>query len=821
MKRSGHKRQLASSAVAGLVILTVVCVGSGQDSTEKRNRVRDYENLVQGWMSTLADEPPQPEIPITRSMSGQQVHIAKMLNQLQSTSPNVEGVGLLASLNLWLAERAIERASIPEKNHNYQFLAALRLQIPQGSPDVDVIVLGDKSNGKAKACFTLEYYRHNRDVIRGAYPENKYEVKLNEPWLNFTRLSPLGPETPRVADPVRRISGPIINSRDDLKQHLENSGTPIHKQPMNPPSDHPIKLEYNREQLDKDLSGLKAIAKSIVDYEEQVQGSSNQIGGIALGARLEFAEQEPTALYVSSGKLYAQIANEDLEVEGLDPVEFAVLLRSTVLAGEPPVLSIGSEPSQRQGYQKVTYIGAIRNCSVGAAMLKADVKLKGLLQGIGMGPGGSSAGSAHELLWSFPDARGVRSVRMWLTGRKVRLERQGNRLVTTSPGLILHYEMLLRDQPVKYPELDEAVEKFNKQWPLVAEEIPEFRQLESLALASALARWVGESRCFVAPELWMLPFDFSPTPGYVPAYFDITGQGLVSISGGVSLLGDAPQINLGLMSPFVINQAIGFKSERGTATLLWLGAFIVLGFGLPVLALDRLRKARISGLSGRTRFIAALRIWLSCSLLTGLIYLVLSEFLTPGLIGSFNAEFVSLIAVLVVPACLLHRTLSKQLKAFGHEAEFGTTMLWLGFPSLGLCVAISLATMSAAINTLLLSSIEPSSTLIRVCNLIAAPANLLGRPLASEGVEQQGMHLLPRSILSSTRYRFYIPDEFHRVDVRGLAMNQLINMSPEIEIPILDESSGPLGSTVSLLKVAGPGFVSKHPVFSVDGKPPY
>ena len=806
---------------------------------------RSYQSLLSDTMQALGDDASAPEVRVAVPMKGESRRakgIYRQAEMLGQTTP-LDGIGIIAGLQLWVAERVIEQEGKSLLLHNYQQVTAWRAQLPERSAGRDVAMLADKETGELVACFTSEFWKGHRDVIRAAYPQDRYEYKVeSEPYINYTHLPPLDePRRPteEQRQGLRKSFGPVVDTLDDfVDQTWAHPLSPPPPAPQaeaergpgmtNPYPDGPkpkdsVDLRYTRGMMERDLKGMRALAQAILAYEEarRAAGGSGEVGGVALEGGVRFpAGATPAALYAARGRLYARAGGRDLLVDGVDPAEFAVFLRGTVLAGRAPQISIGTEPSGRAGYQRVSYSGGIRNTAVGEALLRADLKLKGVLAGIGMGAGGRKVGRTQEFLWSFPDPAGLRWVRLWLTGGEASMSLDGGRLYAATPRMRLNYELGVRDRAVRDPEVDRFVEEFNQRWPEVAADVPEFRRLEGLALAAALAHWVADSECVVSPELWVVPFARGRTPEYVPAYLGVAGPGLIG-SGGVSLHGEGgPRPSLGAVLAYAAARVVPDAEEdpagsAGLAALVFVG---LLASGLlPALfirrALPVLRRRRLFALS--------LKIWVSA---LALLWLADAAVSAPagGLLGPFDSEFLCLLALLALPLALLHLLIRRELRRAGGGRLSGAAV-WLGLPAAGLCAALALAALAAAANLLLLSGGGVSAWRLRAANVLAAPLEVAARPWMAQS--REGLHLLPESLSLATRYRFYLPAEGEGFDARGLVLGQwmesLTGEGHATTLPSPDSSFGPPGSPLALRVVRGPGFTSKRMVLSVTGEPPY
>ena len=856
-------RSLLLLAFLTLLIGTVLWPFSSVKAVDEDKRLDNTRNLLSGWMATLADEPPRQEKPAPPGV------IQEVASLEKNAGPLGGAANLASGLLLWMAERAIEEGEHPTQAQNYHFLLGMREQIPQGGPGVDVVVLGDKESGRAMVCFTLDYYRSQHEEIRKQYPEEKYNVmQSNSPWLNFNHLSPVADSTPVARDSYRQILGPMVGSDTDmkeqkvtywaadphplkivpdnrnrrelilesdseLKQHQQTYLEPDPRAHMLTigPDRHPLTIgpavnltEYTTEQMQRDIEANKKLAQSIIAYQDSLRGDSERrIGGVALGGHVRFPQGlSPKVLYLAGQKLHVKDGTQDFEIDGVDPSEFAILLRSTVLTERPPALSIGTEPSDKAGYMRVSYFSSIRNSSVGAGMLAADLKLKGLLVGIGLGPGGTASGPSQDFLWTFPPVEGLKSMRLWLVGGDINLDAHDRRLTAPKSNIALHYEMMLRYRPTKDADADRFVAEFNRRWPALTEEIPEFRHLQQLALASALAAWAKESKCIIAPDLWLLPFDYEQTPEYVPAYWSVNSVGLTMVSGGVDLLNrsDFPTPGLGLMMPLVLQRYLwGVNAPDTKGGWIGLALFFLIACLIVFLVAMALRK-HLPAIS----FVSLCRRASGSLLIVFLVLWAIDDIavsvVNTNAVGSFDAEFTCLIVALLIPPLLLWLVLSLSVKRSGT----GTGLNVRALLSLGALTMIALALLSASLGILFSSASASSPLTMRMVNAIGTPMELVSKPWSSSAVGGTGVRILPESVICATKDRFVIPKPEDRLNLNELELGAYLRDdfgSGDIKVPLMDDLVGPPGSTVDLHIVTGPGFISHNRVLTVTGKPPF
>lgn len=372
-------------------------------------------------------------------------------------------------------------------------------------------------------------------------------------------------------------------------------------------------------------------------------------GGIALGTKLEKPSELDRVRRVSLGADGIRLETGDSYylVDSLDASDFALILRCLLLNGEAPALSIGSEPSTEFGSARVTYFGGIRGTSVGHDMLAADLKLKAILLGMAAGPRGTRLPGTDDLFRGFPGAGGD-FVRLWIVGSSTKIRVEGRRVVLADAGLKLMDETMLRGAPIEDSQLRAFTKLVSESFPVLKQELPEFKALENLVLMSALAFWIRSSRIDVDPDLLALPANTMETPLHVPLSAASTPEGMLFVSGGVTL---TPEAAFGGPGRRVIHKVHAFVSEmpawKHGAFMIGLALLLAaLLLGPPALFHRALRRSASQAIPPFRR---VLLLWL---LTQGAVFAALT-LAAPAIAGSRLAasdrEWIQLVGVFVVP----------------------------------------------------------------------------------------------------------------------------------------------------------------------------
>ena len=730
----------------------------------------------------------------------------EMYNSIRGQVPKqVEAMSLVANLQMWVAERAIEKLENKRNAINYARVTDFRATLSSGSPGMDVVSLADKQTGLILAMVSDSYWKENHEKLRGeggAFPESKYEYMLNEcPWMNFNHIEPL---QGAVGSPNRGPvgMGPVITDDKSLKVHFQTYLVPSkpEPQPYGAPANgiDPSEIEISSTSLERQMEQMKVLAQGVVAYESVMrqEPATGSIGGVALSGGAHFIDAEPEAVFVAGSKLYGRIGRENIEFQDVDPAEFAIALRTIALGNQAPVLTIGTEPSDREGYMKVSYSPGIYNNSIGRTMMFADQKFKGLFLHIGLGNGGTSSGPQQVFFSTFPELGG-HAERLWFTTRQVEFRQEDGRFVVPGTFLDLNYEAVLRDQSVRDPDVEKFIQEFKQRERAIEDEVPEFAQLEKVAHTVALARWVATSKTPVSEGVWVMPFDPVETPGYVRA----AAGG--HYSGGVDLSGQrGVNLGLGVLIPFSLEgQLTGHL--RGLGFGPWA---LLLGLLFSTVAIFLLmiwlRRSQC-GTSLKT----AIVVWLSLLGLLAAVDVLASDFLIPFFLGKFDAEFLSFLLIIAAPAVALRFLLSSRLANLRGISNVSGMVPWIRSAALGLLASLSLALLSVGVVRLVTLHVLPHPLMMRIVNVFSAPTEVASRPWASDasGEMKIGLRIMPASVARSTIYRFSLPHE---------------KLEGSTTYVLSTGDMGPLG-IVAMQQVDAPGFVSAHPIYTIDGQPPY
>lgn len=553
-------------------------------------------------------------------------------------------------------------------------------------------------------------------------------------------------------------------------------------------------------------------------------------GGIALSPSLEMpavGNVQRVELDVAAWRIVVASDSGRFTIESLDPQTFATILRA-VRQGQVPYISIGTEPSDRVGYARVTYAPALKQTRVGAILYDADVQFKGIFADFPFGDAHQLNGPGEDLIDGFP-GMGGEFMRFWITNSGMRLKAAGDTLVVDRHGMTILSETTLRQRVVSDPEMDAYARKLTDRWDEVAAAVPAFGATEELALATALAFWIRQHRIAVDEQIWMLSPNYQATPDYSPAIASVGRS--TGVTGGVCLTPEekdksqARQL-LFLFSALLEEQELSAGSAwlvRAivlTASLLGVAAILTLatgGFWLIVRGVQWRQKVRPSFVGlGRT---------LALAIATWAVFAALAVPLLQGdRLGWCDQLFLTDGLVLfVAPLTLffwirrgeerladLNETLRKSMPATIAVACFGVTVpLWSAL------IAGMLAT-----SVLALAGSVPGVALERALGALMSPGRVLSTAgpaaLATRGEDGKPFTLVlpvPGSIRAVTLPPLFVP-----------AAPPNAAESAEVVLDNPKSATSQLLPVNRLLRVRWPATMSLPPGaahFSVDGYPPF
>ena len=537
-------------------------------------------------------------------------------------------------------------------------------------------------------------------------------------------------------------------------------------------------------------------------------------GGVALNPRLALpesvdgvreiaVEDDGVTLVTDSGRY---------PVDSVDPQSFATILRC-VSAGQIPFITIGSEPSGKPGFARVTYSPSLIGTREGALLYRADIQFKAIFAHYPFGTDLHLNTASDALAGGFPGSGGE-FMRLWITSSDIALRLEGGHLTPERNGMRIQSETTLMGDVVEDPTMDRYARKLTDNWDAIASDLPEFRAVQELALETALAFWVREHRVPVSEIIWTIPDKGDFTPEFAPLVaFSGASQG---VCGGVSL---APEDRYSASGHALFHQLAALvdaweRSNGSGLVIRTVMAGVAGGLGLAVVVFSgtwfwALQKQEINGKRVRLRYPRALGIWALFLLLLAVPGVIVSPFLVGRALCRFDREFLGLSATMVAAPLIFYWLVPRLVPSVsGRRPDAWTFVLALWAPLFtGLCGTC------AALATVALVGVVPSVTTDRVLTAELAPLDCLTQATTSVATLKDGsFEWLPFS--------------------GSMAMSGSRQFERRVASVDDDQESLTFGTTgrdvlfpgAPMRRIHWPEDVEVDPgtkQFSVDGRPPY
>ncbi|HEY2587285.1 MAG TPA: hypothetical protein VGI81_16180 [Tepidisphaeraceae bacterium] len=536
-------------------------------------------------------------------------------------------------------------------------------------------------------------------------------------------------------------------------------------------------------------------------------------GGVALNPRLSLPGElgEVGQITLDERGVVVVAANGTYPVESLDPRCFATILR-TVCGGEVPFITIGSERSDRPGHAKVTYAPSLRGTREGAALYRADIQFKAVFAHYPFGLGYHLNARDDALAGGYPGPGGE-STRLWITSSDIGLKLDAGALRVDRHGMRIFGETTLMREVVRDDAIDAYARKLTDNWDAIAAQVPEFRAVQQMALATALAFWVREHRVAVDPIIWTIPEKGDCTPDYAPLVACLgPAQG---VTGGVSLTPEDRASAQGRMFFRQIATLIDDLEQQNGAALgpRRLAVAIVAASALLVLLVTggivwAVQRYCFKG-DRQPGFWKTLRAWLGVLAIQASLAMMATPFLTGLSLSRFDKDFLAF-AVTIIASPMIFIAMMKRSRMEGGKRALtpGTFALSLLVPAVtGVCG------IAAAIVTAIACGTIPSSTLERVLTAELAPMDALQEAvLTAIGTQDGAVRLVPwtHSMLLGQAPQFE-----HRAVFAAEAAPETLDLKDD------PTSTFPGGR---LRRIAWPADMpvdTDYAHYSIDGQPPY
>ncbi|MBS0622917.1 MAG: RHS repeat-associated core domain-containing protein [Verrucomicrobia bacterium] len=240
------------------------------------------------------------------------------------------------------------------------------------------------------------------------------------------------------------------------------------------------------------------------------------VGGICLSATAQMPIRSENLLGVNYDIATGQLlflTPDEVRSPALNSDDLAVAVRSLYGLGESPPsdpgVSIGTEPSDKEGFLKVTYQGETRNTRFGQVLFEADAALKSLMIGhdIITGQPLPSIKDHYSFKWwtmhpglvLFADRSGkvpdFFTARMWLEPKciELALSEDQRSLIFTNVSMIAknaYSDGYLESMKVLN---DGAARQFTEHYDRYAEAFPVLAELKELSKITALVKWLRDT----------------------------------------------------------------------------------------------------------------------------------------------------------------------------------------------------------------------------------------------------------------------------------------------------------------------------------------
>ncbi len=532
-------------------------------------------------------------------------------------------------------------------------------------------------------------------------------------------------------------------------------------------------------------------------------------GGVALDPRLSIPIGEigtPKKLTMDGDNLYLETASGRYLLDGISPRSFATVAR-TIAAGQIPYVTIGSEPSQRPGYAKVTYNPALMGTEEGAALYQADIQFKRIFAKLPFADDEIKSGMDTRLFASFPGTAGER-LRFWITSSDISLAVDGARLVPRANGMRILSETTLRFNVRSDREMEAYAANLTRHWDDIAEHLWPFRAVERLARTTAMVFWARDHGVEIEPAILLLPPLAGVTPDYAPLVAVLDTD--LAITGGVALTPEDKRTTIGRM--FLSYLALIMSADRGTSVT----AILALLFAIPSLLgggllFWLLLRAAARGSSQQIAYRRALLIWAALCGAQILLAAIISPLTWGETLSFFDRDMLALGSTLAAFPVLLFAAIRM---TFGRDVFRARNGLRYAALALGLAgpFAASAAGVALACFTVLVTGPVPTPALNELLTAEIAISDASLRGLATAGIKPDGRQLIypvPQSLLETFRPQYDSPAFMSASD----ASDRLF-------------ASGPPDPTMpweSLNRIRWPSSTKSSEVvhYSPDGEPPF
>jgi hypothetical protein len=533
-------------------------------------------------------------------------------------------------------------------------------------------------------------------------------------------------------------------------------------------------------------------------------------GGVALNPRLSIPLGEigtPKKIVRENDDLFLVTTSGRYEFEGISARSFATIAR-TVAVGQVPYITIGSEPSARPGYAKVTYSPALVGTAEGLSLYHADIQFKRIFAKLPFSDAEIQHGIDVSLFANFPGSAGD-LLRFWITSQNISLAVDGSRLVPRQHGMRVLSETRLRFNVQSDPEMEAYAENLTRRWNDIAEHLWPFRAVELLARTTAIVFWARDHGVEIDPEILLLPVRVAITPEYAPLVAAIDTDR--TIAGGVALTPEDKRTTVG--RAFLSYIAHMMSDGGGLLGVLLLGASLAVPsiFGGAFVLWLLMRMAAPGHPPRRVGYRHALLVWSALCGAQILLVGMLSPLIAGDVLSFFDRDLLAMMATLVAFPVALFATLrfvtARDVFRSRHGLRYAVLALGLAGPVAAGAAGIALACFTAA-----LTGPVPTTALNELLTAELAVSEAVPQGLLTVSVKPDGrrsIYPVPRSLMEAFRPQYEGPIV---PPTSGASEVITSDAKPDLTMP-----------WQSLKQIHWPPSTARSDVvhYSADGEPPF
>ena len=320
----------------------------------------------------------------------------------------------------------------------------------------------------------------------------------------------------------------------------------------------------------------------VTDAEKLNKFMLESIGGIALDPNLEIKGDigKPIKISLSENGIILITSKGQFILDNINPQSFATIMR-TVAAGQIPYISIGTVPSDKNGYARVSYASTLEGTWEGNMLYRADIQFKAVFANYPFGTGYALNRPGDPLFGGFPGFGGE-SLRFWIASNGIVINAADGHLKMERSGMQILSETMLQKQVTEDSKMNVYTRHLTDNWDEITKQLPEFKEVEKLALVTALVNWVKKNKIPIDDILWFIKPRGAYTPEYSSYILTKNQETPIDITGGVTLMPEFKDKGLAYNIQFgIIKKINDYENKFGKG---W-GRFIFSAIAVCMLAL--------------------------------------------------------------------------------------------------------------------------------------------------------------------------------------------------------------------------------------------